>query len=139
MTSFIWTNLSNLYDKYNQPPTKFLEFSHLAETFVISFVFIRPIFESSHTINSFTFDYKLHSTFNNFVENMMRYVKLYKFHGSQEDHELSSGSCSQKNHELADHDKQKVKRFKAAMQRVILKFESKKSHVEKPDQVEKCN
>ncbi|XP_016505908.1 uncharacterized protein LOC107823736 isoform X2 [Nicotiana tabacum] len=52
----------------------------------------------------------------------MKYVKLYKFHGSQED---ESSSSIDKN-ELAD-DKQMVKRFKAAMQKVILKFESKKS------------
>lgn len=69
----------------------------------------------------------------------MKYVKLYKFHGSQED-ELSSGSTTQKNHELADdHDKQKVKRFKAAMHRVILKFESKKSHGENSVRSEKSS
>ncbi|KAK4359682.1 hypothetical protein RND71_021911 [Anisodus tanguticus] len=67
----------------------------------------------------------------------MKYVKLYKFHGSQED-DGNCDSSSQKN-ELADHDKQKVKRFKAAMQRVILKFESKKSQVDNPDKVEKSS
>lgn len=68
----------------------------------------------------------------------MKYVKLCKFHGSQEE-ELSSGSSSHKNHELADHDKQKVKRLKAAMQRVILKFESKKSQREILERVDKSS
>lgn len=58
----------------------------------------------------------------------MKYVKLYKFHGSQED---ESSSSIDKN-ELAD-DKQMVKRFKAAMQKVILKFESKKSQGKNPN------
>lgn len=67
----------------------------------------------------------------------MKYVKLYKSHGSQED-ELSSGSTTQKNNELTDdHDKQKVKRFKAAMQKVMLKFEFKKSQEENPVRSEK--
>ncbi|OIT28852.1 hypothetical protein A4A49_25121 [Nicotiana attenuata] len=64
----------------------------------------------------------------------MKYVKLYKFHGSQEDESSSSvftiRSSIEKN-ELAD-DKQKVKSFKAAMQKVILKFESKKTQGENP-------
>lgn len=64
----------------------------------------------------------------------MKYVKLYKFNGSEEDESPSSvftiRSSIDKN-DLAD-DKQKVKSFKAAMQKVILKFESKKSQGEKP-------
>ncbi|KAH0775806.1 hypothetical protein KY290_007217 [Solanum tuberosum] len=69
----------------------------------------------------------------------MKYVKLHKFHASQED-ELSSGNTTQKNNELADdHDKQRVKRFKAAMQKVILKFESKKSQEENPVRSEKTS
>lgn len=67
----------------------------------------------------------------------MKYVKLHKFHGNQED-KVSSGNSTRKNHELLDdHDKQKVKRFKAAMQKVILKFESKRSQEENPVRSEK--